>query len=340
MGGGRRQRSETGQGTVEWVGLVALVLVVFVGLGAAGVRAPGTGVAEAIVAKLECALGEDSRCGAGSAEPALVRAYGRELADEVRAHAPEVDYEPGMSALPVDFRHCRGPACGNGPTAGPVWRSNTGEPAAAFVHVVDCRGPRAMVMPGIHCDGRGLMNDGNLPDRGGSLVGHLYIQYWLYYEDSSSLKALQPALDPLGADAFHQDDWESYQVRIDRDGTVQSRASSHNGYNYDGGIGGWPSDSGLFHRAAWGAATGRTFVSGGSHAGHVHEDGDPEAPGGRRIGDAPLPTAGARPRRWTPASHLGLIPIETLGRRALRTRFAILPPWQKLVYADPEWEGT
>jgi hypothetical protein len=147
-------------------------------------------------------------------------------------------------------------------------------------------------------------------------------------------------LNPLGADAFHQDDWESYQLRIDASGRVESRASSHNGYNYDGGIGGWPSDSGLFHRAAWGPATGRTFVSGGSHAGHVHEDGDPNAGGGRLVGDAPLPTAGDVPRRWTPASHLRLIPIESLGPRALTARFAIVPPWLKIVYSDPEWEGT
>jgi hypothetical protein len=25
--------------------------------------------------------------------------------------------------------------------------------------------------------------------------------------------------------------------------------------------------------------------------------------------------------------------------RALRTRFAIPPPWLKIVYSDPEWEG-
>jgi hypothetical protein len=247
-------RDQVGQGTVEWTRLVALVLALLVALGAAGVRMPGAGLAEAIVAKIECALGEDSTCASGAAEPALVRAYGSRLAAIVRAHAPEVDYERGMTALPVDFQSCRGPVCGNGPPAGAVWRSQSGEPAAAFVRVVDCRRPGAMVMPGIHCDGRGFPNNGDFPERGGPLAGHLYIQYWLYYESSSSLRALQPVLDPLGADAFHQDDWESYQVRIDADGSCESRASSHNGYNYDGGIGGWPSDTGLFHRAAWARA--------------------------------------------------------------------------------------
>ncbi len=326
--------TEHGQGTLEWVGLVALVAALFVALAAVGVRVPGTSVAEAIVAKLECALGERSTCADGAAEPALAAAYGERLAIAVREHAPEVDYETGMSALPVDFRSCRGASCGNGPRSGPVWRSNTGEPAVAFVHVVDCRRPHALIPSGIGCDGRGLMNGGHYPERGAPLTGHLYIQYWLYYENSTSLRGLPGDL------GYHEDDWESYMVRIDRDSRVLSRASSHNGYNYDGGVGSWPFDAGLFHRAAWGPITGRTFVSGGSHAGHVHEDGTPSAVGGRLVGDLPLPTAGERPRRWTPASHLRLIPIETIGPRALATRFAITPPWLKIVYSDPEWEGT
>src|SRR5438552_803650 len=93
-------RSERGQGTVEWLGAITLVLALLVALGAAGVRAPGTGLAEAIVAKVEWTLGEDSRCGAGSQEPALVRAYGARLAADVRAHAPEVDYEEVVLARP------------------------------------------------------------------------------------------------------------------------------------------------------------------------------------------------------------------------------------------------
>ena len=302
-------------------------------LGAAGIRVPGTGVAQAIVAKVECALGEESTCADGAAEAALVDAYGGRLAAEVRAHAPEVDYEAGMSALPVDFRHCRGPVCGNGPRSGAVWRSNTGEPTVAFVHVVDCGDGEGIVVPGVHCDGRGLTNGGDFPHRGGPLAGHLYIQYWLYYENSTSLRDLP------GDIGYHEDDWESYMVRVDSDGVVLSRASSHNGYNYDGGVASWPSDAGIVHRAAWGPATGRSFVSGGSHAGHVHEPGNPRAAGGRLVGDAPLPTP-FMPERWTPASHLRLIPIETLGPGALRTRFAITPPWQKIVDADPEWEGT
>ena len=107
-----------------------------------------------------------------------------------------VDYEAGMAALPTDFRSCRGPICGNGPPSGAVWLSDTGAPAASFVHVVDCRPgePHRVAAAGVCTDER---------------RGNLYLQYWLYYEDSSSLKLLQPALDgwPLDGGAFHQDDW-------------------------------------------------------------------------------------------------------------------------------------
>jgi hypothetical protein len=87
-------------------------------------------------------------------------------------------------------------------------------------------------------------------------------------------------------------------------------------------VGSWLSDAGLIHRSAWGPSTGRLYVSGGSHAGHVHEDKPP-----------------AR-SRWTPADRLTLIPIETLDPAARRTRFAVVPPWRKPVYHDPEDQGT
>src|SRR6186713_3252367 len=131
--------STSGQGTVEWVGLLTLVLALLVGAGTAGVRIPGAGLAVAIVNRIQCALGERSLCGPSSPQPALARVYGAELAAEVRAHAPEVDYESGMTALPVDFGSCRGPVCGNGASSGAVWLSDTGSRAVSFVHVVDCR---------------------------------------------------------------------------------------------------------------------------------------------------------------------------------------------------------
>jgi hypothetical protein len=283
-------------------------------------------VANAVAGRLLCAAALADSC---SSDPALVAAYGPELAGRLADNAPEIVYEAGMTALPVDFRSCRWKRCANGPDSGPVWASDSGAPTVAFVHAVDCRTAESRsdeARRGSDCSGE--------------RAGNLYIQYWLYYEDSSSLKDLQPVIDPLGVGAFHEDDWESYQVRVGDDGRVESRASSHNSYNYDGGVAAWPSDAGLFPRSAWGPCTGRTFVSGGSHAGHVDENGDPHAGGGRRHGDAPLPASGALPSRWTPADHLRLIPIETLPRRARTVRFAVVPPWRKFVYFDPEWKGT
>ncbi len=288
---------------MEWVGLVSLVgaailaiLAVFAG------RAPGVGLARAIAAKIVCAAGVGEGCAAAIADP-LTAAYGELTAKLVRDDAPRLVYEADSSALPVDFRSCRGSICGNGPRSGAVTKSNTGAPATAFVHVVDCR-PDAIATTeraGFDCgDGR---------------AGNLYVQYWLYYEDSTSLRNLP------GGVGFHQDDWESFDVRITPDG-VANRASSHHGYNYDGGVGSWLSDAGIVHRSAWGAATGTEYVSGGSHAGHVHEDGPPSL------------------ERWTPAGALQLIPIESLSRAARRTRFAIDAPWRKDVYRDPESEGT
>ena len=135
--------------------------------------------------------------------------------------------------------------------------------------------------------------------------------------------------------------------------------TDYNGYNYDGGPMSWPSDTGLVSRSAWDRSTGKLYVSGGSHAGHVHENRHLSV---RRVGragadlgiDAYALASGHRPpakpprrltvpaarTRWTPASRLTLIPIETLSARALATRFAVTPPWEKPVYTDPEDRGT
>lgn len=324
---------------MEWVALVSLASLLLVGaLAASGSRLPAAGLARSIADRLLCAAGLAGSCGSASR---LEATYGPELAAEVSEHAPDVVYEAGMTAVPVDFRHCRAKPCANGPDAGPVWASNTGEPAASFVHAVDCRtaASRAREMAsGFDCSG--------------SRAGNLYVQYWLYYEDSATLRALPGDL------GFHRDDWEGYQVRIGPQG-AESRATSHHGYNYDGGPMSWPSDLGLVHRSAWGRATGSVYVSGGSHAGHVHERRRLSAMRVVRAGTngaadayavargmpqrAPIPrrlTAPPPRPRFTPAGHLELIPIETLGPAARRTRFAIPPPWRKPVYFDPEDEGT
>jgi hypothetical protein len=336
----KRLARQDGQSTVEWVGLLLLVSALLGGLLAAVESGLPAGLfARAIAERLLCAAGIEPVCGSSGG---LIAAYGPELAGQVERNAPRIVYEEGMTALPVDFRTCRGRACGNGPDSGRVWRSDTGEPAAAFVHVVDCRTSLARA----ESTARGY-------DCSGERSGNLYIQYWFYYEDSTWLGGVVP-----GGVEHHEDDWEGGQIRVTPDGT-DSRATSHNGYNYDGGPMSWPSDTGLVSRSAWDRSTGKLYVSGGSHAGHVHEhrrlsvrrvgragadlgiDAYALASGRRRRAKPPRRlTVPAARTRWTPASRLTLIPIETLSARALATRFAITPPWEKPVYRDPEDQGT
>lgn len=300
-----RRGADGGQATLEWLGVVLLVALLLLGtLAAAGVGLRATGLARAIVTRLLCAVDLSVACSQSSR---LVLAYGPELAAMVSARAPEILYEEGMTALPVDFRSCRASRCGNGPDSGAVWRSDSGDPAVAFVHVVDCRAS--------HVPAAGAARD---YDCSGSRAGNVYLHYWLYYADSTSLRALP------GDVGFHEDDWEGYQVRIGPAG-ADARATSHHGYAYRGGPVNWLSDAGVVPKSAWDRATGRLYVSGGSHAGHVYEPG--------RGGPA-------RGVRRTPASHLILVPIETLPAAARRTRFAIVPPWRKPVYRDPEERGT
>jgi hypothetical protein len=164
---GRGAAGERGQATIEWTGLLLLVSVLLVGLLAvAGARLPAADLARAIAAKLVCAVRLSDAC---SAQSQLVAAYGPELAAPIAARAPEIVYEEGMTALPVDFRACRERGCGNGPDSGAVLTSDTGRPATAFVRVVDCRAAEPR---------------GSGPQRGhdcsGEPGGNLYIQYWFY----------------------------------------------------------------------------------------------------------------------------------------------------------------
>jgi hypothetical protein len=331
----RGARGEAGQSTVEWIGLLVVVTVLILGV-TAGVRSwlPGVRLAESVALRILCAAGMTSKC---TESGDLVAAYGPDLAAAVERNAPEIVYEEGMGALPVDFRTCRNQRCGSGPRSGPVWQSNTGQSAVAFVHVVDCRTRLART---------DSATDGY--DCAGDRAGNLYVQYWTYYAKSS-----------FWGNVVHDDDWEGMQVRVTADGT-DSRATSHHGYNYTGGPLSWASDLGAIHRSAWGSSTGRLYVSGGSHAGHVYEHRRFSI---RRAGHAGAAAAvdaaaaiqhkrarariprrltvkPARPR-WTPASRLVLIPIETLGPRARTARFdGITPPWEKDVYSDPESQDT
>jgi hypothetical protein len=307
------RKSEQGQSTVEWVGLLLLIALLLAGLVAAGVRIPGTALARTIASRILCAASLADSCGGG--EPALIAAYGTEVGKLVREHMPSLLFERGSRAVPVDFRRCRSTVCGDGAEHGYVRRTDAGLPVSAFVHVVDCRPGAAQLAEakGASCSG----------DR----AGNLYIQYWTYYADSATLRSTPV----VGGAGFHKDDWEGVQIRIRADGGVDERATSHDGYNYDEGTANWGSDvgagalSGLAEAAGirpdggWGPETHLLFVSGGSHAGNAFDVRGIE--------------------RLTPGSRIDLIPLEPIAISS-DARFAISAPWKKKVWRDPEAEGT
>ena len=271
--------SERGQSTVEWVGLVFVVssvLALLVSL--AGLAGSAIALAATIKSKLVCAAQLSDDC--GSAEPPLAAAYGAELAAEVVEHAPQLVYEPGMRALPVDYRTCREDPCSLGPEEGEVTQSFDGEPVTLFTHAVE---------------------------RGESL----YLQYWAYYPGSDT--------QIYGDAGYHPDDWESLQVRISESRHRFPRELP-SGYNYTGGPGNWLSDAGVTHRDVWGPASGSYFISGGSHAGHAADDGEPY--------------------RWTPANAVRLVPLEPIAATDPDVTFTVTPPWLKRVWDDPEYRGT
>ncbi|MFL5870974.1 MAG: hypothetical protein ACJ75R_07815 [Solirubrobacterales bacterium] len=238
----RRIVEQRGQSTVEWVGLVLLVSLLVSILGAiAGLGLPGAALAEAIGSKIVCAVGLSDGCELGGG--ALLQTYGDEVAIAVRDRAPRILYEPGMRALPVDYRDCREDACADGADAGDVRRTDAGLPVTLFVHVVDCR-PGAVLPDGVDCSGE--------------RAGNLYVQYFAYYPGSATGEGSTPlagvirdASSAVGTPTYHPDDWESFQVMVTPDGAFE-RASAHHGYGA-----GWFPDAGAY------------FVSGGSHAGTV-----------------------------------------------------------------------
>lgn len=301
---------ERGQGTVEWIGLVAFVTLLLVALLVAGARVPGAALARAVGSKLLCAAAVADFCGD---EPALIAAYGTEIGKLVREHMPAIAFEHGSLALPVDFRRCRQTECSDGTARGLVRHTDGGLPVTAFVHVTDCRDDGAV--DGTKCSG--------------PRAGRLYLQYWLYYPDSATLRGV-----PIAGEAgFHRDDWESVQVRIGPNGSVEERASSHHGYNHAAGAANWGSDAGLEPlrdaaeamgarpRNGWGPATGLLRVSGGSHAGNASGYFDFD--------------------RIAPGHAVHLVPLEPIAdAEGDAHRFAISPPWRKHAWLDPEAETT
>ncbi len=305
---------ERGQGTVEWIGLVAILALSLSVLVAVGARVPGTALARGLASRMLCAVAMADRCGD---EPALIAAYGTEVGKLVRRHMPTILFEPGSRAMPVDFRRCRETSCADGTVRGIVHESDAGLPVSAFVHVIDCRpgGAEESEAAGANCSGL--------------RAGHLYIQYWLYYPDSATLRGV-----PLAGDAgYHHDDWESVQLRIGPDGSADERASSHHGYNYFQSFANAGSDAGIgpLNDAAeavgvrphhgWGPETHLLVVSGGSHAGNTND----------------FPRLG----RVTSGNWTHLVPLESIATdEGSAYSFAISPPWEKQVWRDPEASGT
>jgi hypothetical protein len=292
--------------------MLLVVALAMLGLVAAGARVPGASLARAVADRILCAASLADGCGD---EPALISAYGTEVGKLVRQHMPTILFEDGSRALPVDFRRCRSTECGDGSGSDLVHRTDARLPVSAFVHVVDCR------------EGEAESSEAAGADCSGDRAGNLYIQYWLYYADSATLRDLPV----VGDKGYHHDDWEGVQIRIGADGEVDERASSHNGYNYARGTANWASDAGIGPLKdlaetvgarpdnGWGPETGLLLVSGGSHAGNTI---------GRPNSD-----------HWTPGRRVHLIPLEQIAA-VDATAFAISPPWLKQVWRDPEASGT
>ncbi|MEO7196928.1 MAG: hypothetical protein ABIZ50_00495 [Solirubrobacterales bacterium] len=301
-------RDQRGQATPEYVAVILLVATTFGAvLALAGPLLPGGDVARAVASKLVCAVKIAGRCGepasALAAQPRpLQRAYGAEVAAMLATRVPRVSFEDDdFVSLPVDYRECRERACADSILHGSLEHTQTGLPPTAFTHVVDCSDPAAATAAGQDCS--------DAPP------GAIYLQYWLYYPES-----LTHGLGMLGG--FHEDDWESYQVRIDSTGTAVARASSHHGYNgREGGIASIGSDTGEFDaHAAWDTVLNQLHVAAGSHAG--------------------MTEAGTGDSRHIETGNLELLPLEPIVRAGDAPPFAITPPWEKDVWTNPEAMGT
>jgi len=307
------RHAERGQSAVEWVGLLLVVALLITGLVAAGVRVPGAALARSIASRLLCAVALADSCGD---EPGLIAEYGTEVGELVRRHMPTLMFEPGSRAVPVDFRRCREADCGDAQGQGRVTRTDADLPVTAFVHVMDCRDD---AVESTEADGA---------DCGGSRAGNLYIQYWTYYADSATFRGVPV----LGDEGYHPDDWEGVMIRIRPDGSVDERASSHEGFNSrPGKAKGWASDAGMAPVKAaeeaiglrdengWGPETRLLIVSGGSHAGNTAGIPDFE--------------------RITFGRDVHLVPLEPVAGKT-SARFAISPPWLKRAWRDPEAART
>ena len=308
---------ERGQASIEWIAAVLCVSLVLGGVGASLGDVDGRSYGGWLAHTFVCAV----RGGCAEERDALAAAYGADAA-LVRRYAPSLVYEPGTYTLPVDFRTCRSHACADAPDDPDLdaHRSTRGgHPATVFTHVV-------------------------------RRDGETFIQYWLYYPDSTSTVAnaagIWRAADRIARrrlpeyPGYHPDDWESVQVRIGRDGRVSTRASSHHGYQ-------WCKQRRC--KNTWGDWSGWSRVSRGSHAGHVPTvtEGDPRrGRRGRRSGGGSTRVRAAIPgvdthERTSTGAGLRLVPFEGMDTSTYEALDpGITPPWKKRVYDDPLSDST
>ena len=185
---------------------------------------------------------------------------------------------------------------------------------AAFVHVIDCRPGEA---------------ERSEADCSGDRAGNLYVQYWTYYADSATLRGVPI----VGRKGYHEDDWESVQIRVGPDGEhrparlLPPRLQLREGDLQRGlGRGDRPAQG---HRRS--ARRPRPQRLG---------PGDPPAPRLRRQPRRQL--LGRRPTssRITPGDAVHLIPLEKIAATGRDLKFAIGAPWLKHAWRDPEAEDT
>ncbi len=269
---------DRGQSSVEWVGLLLLVCALFlVGSGLFG--------GNWLASEIKCVVLSRS-CD----EHDLQTAYGSELARLINKYTPNLAYETGKTiTLPVDFRSCRRRTCSDASLmTGSLTHTHSGERPTAFTHVVDQR------------------------DKSDAL----YVQYWFYYPDSTWKPKLKRVV------GYHDHDWEGYQVKIAKSGRVEVRATAHHGYAGDNDaqdqLNQLPLDLPLLGKdRAWTKETRWTYITEGSHAGHIVKKPNEQAPS-------------------TPARSIRLVPIEKLTQTDRSVRFGeIVPPWAKESYRQP-----
>jgi hypothetical protein len=211
------RRSQAGQATIEWSALLLALAFALAALTLVVARTDAWSLGDRIVHALTCAV-----AGGCDERDSLDLAYGGELADAVRRHAPNIVYERRSAALPIDFRRCRETDCSDGPDAArTIDRSRSGLPVTAFTRVVDRR-----------------------PDGGA-----LYLQYWFYFPESftGGIGRIFGEMWP----GYHPDDWEGYQVRISPGGAVSARATAHGEY-----ASAWSNSSG-WYRVSGGSHAGQ-----------------------------------------------------------------------------------